>query len=112
MTINSMHIRAVMQDGIADIKVLIQHPMDTGLLKDAKTGQFIPAHYIRQLVASIQGKTVLEAEWGIGISRNPYLNFRVANVRPGDTVDIRWTDNLGNSDTAQTVIESADQPPG
>ncbi len=111
MAIHSMHIRAVVQNGIADIKVLIQHPMDTGLLKDAKTGQFIPAHFIRQLVASIQGKTVLEAEWGPGISRNPYLNFRVANTHPGDTVEIRWTDNLGDSDTAHTVIESAEQSP-
>jgi sulfur-oxidizing protein SoxZ len=42
-----MKIRATLQGDVADIKVLMNHPMETGQRKDAKTGQAIPAHFIQ-----------------------------------------------------------------
>ena len=35
-----MKIRATMQGDVADVKVLMNHPMETGLRKDSKTGQY------------------------------------------------------------------------
>jgi sulfur-oxidizing protein SoxY len=37
-----MRIRATMAGDVADVKVLMNHPMETGLRKDAKTGQLVP----------------------------------------------------------------------
>ncbi|MGB5180139.1 MAG: thiosulfate oxidation carrier complex protein SoxZ, partial [Gammaproteobacteria bacterium] len=34
-------MRAAITDGVTTIKALISHPMDTGLVKDKKTGQTI-----------------------------------------------------------------------
>ena len=39
----SIKMRAKISDGVTTVKVLISHPMDTGLQKDKKTGKKIPA---------------------------------------------------------------------
>ena len=70
-----MRIRATMAGDVADVKVLMNHPMETGLRKDAKTGQLVPAHYIQEVTATINGAAVLNAEIGGGVSKNPYLCF-------------------------------------
>ncbi|MFN3973589.1 MAG: thiosulfate oxidation carrier complex protein SoxZ, partial [Gemmobacter sp.] len=64
-----MRIRAQMQGDVADVKVLMNHPMETGTRKDAKTGQLVPAHFIQEVTATLNGKTVLEAELGPAVSR-------------------------------------------
>ena len=55
-----MQIRARMMGGdVADVKVLISHPMETGTRKDSKTKNLIPAHYITEVIATLNGSTVL-----------------------------------------------------
>jgi len=56
-----MRIRATMAGDVADVKVLMNHPMETGLRKDAKTGQLVPAHFITEVTATINGAPVLAA---------------------------------------------------
>ena len=46
----SIKMRAKNTDGVTTIKALISHPMDTGLMKDKKTGKTIPAHFIQEVV--------------------------------------------------------------
>lgn len=105
MAQHSIKARAKMStDDVADIKILIMHPMDTGLIKNAKTGEVIPAHFIKQLTVTLNGKTVLDADLGIAISKNPFFDFRVKGAKVGDTLVINWLDNLGDSDTLQTSI--------
>ncbi len=104
MADHPMKIRAVMSGGVADVKVLISHPMDSGLLKNAKTGQAIPAHYIKELTATLNGKTVMQADWNGEVSKNPFLNFRIKGAKAGDTVAISWTDNLGETGAQQATI--------
>ena len=41
-----MKIRASMKGDVAEIKCLMNHVMETGLRKDSKTGQIVPAHFI------------------------------------------------------------------
>ena len=53
-----MRIRATMAGDVADVKVLMNHPMETGLRKDAKTGQLVPAHFITEVSATINGAPV------------------------------------------------------
>ena len=45
---SSIRVRATANGDITEVQTLIQHPMDTGLVKDAR-GELIPAHYIQQL---------------------------------------------------------------
>lgn len=93
-----------MEGNIADVKVLIQHEMETGLRKDAKTGNLIPAHFINQVVATLNGRTVLDAQWGVGIAKNPFIGFRIKGAKPGDKVGINAVDNLGARFDDEAVI--------
>ncbi|MDD2894286.1 MAG: thiosulfate oxidation carrier complex protein SoxZ, partial [Halothiobacillaceae bacterium] len=69
-----MKIRAAVKDGMTEVKILMQHEMETGLRKEAD-GTVVPAWFITEVKAEYEGKTVLEAQFGQSISKNPYLMF-------------------------------------
>jgi sulfur-oxidizing protein SoxZ len=103
---SSIKMRATLgDDGATTVKILISHPMDTGLVKDKKTGNLIPAHFIQEVVCEHNGTNVLTAEWGPAVSKNPYLSFRFKGAKAGDTVKVKWVDNQGNSDTGEATIQ-------
>lgn len=98
-------LRAFVGDnGIATIKAILFHPMETGLRKDKKTGQTIPAHHITEAVVEHNGKNVLTCLWGTGVSKNPFLSFDLKNSKVGDSVKISWVDNKGGSDSAEAKL--------
>lgn len=99
-----MKIRATMAGDSADIKVLMNHPMETGQRKDAKTGQLIPAHFIQTVTAQLNGKTVLDAQWSQAISKNPFLGFKVKGAKAGDKVTVSWADNKGEKNSADATV--------
>jgi sulfur-oxidizing protein SoxZ len=101
----SIKMRAKNTDGVTTIKALISHPMDTGLVKDKKTGQTIPAHFIQEVVCKHKDTTVMTANWGAAISKNPYLSFKFTGGASGDTVKLSWVDNKGEKDSSQTTIK-------
>ena len=98
-----MRIRAQVKDGLTDVRVLMSHPMETGLRKDT-AGKIIPALYINEVKATSGGKTVLTAKWGQAISQNPYLQFRFKGAKAGDKVVVTWTDNSGDTRTDEVAI--------
>ena len=98
-----MRIRAQLKDGLTDVRVLMSHPMETGLRKDS-AGKTIPAVYIEDVKATSNGKTVLTAKWGQAISQNPFLQFRFKGAKAGDKVVLTWTDNTGDTRTDEAVI--------
>ena len=69
-----MKIRAAVAGDTTEIKVLMNHEMETGQRKDAK-GETIPAWFIQNVAATWNGKTVLAAQWGTAIAKNPFLSF-------------------------------------
>jgi sulfur-oxidizing protein SoxZ len=99
-----MKIRATASGDTADIKVLMNHPMETGLRKDAKTGELVPAHYITTVTATVNGNTVLKAGMGGGVSKNPYLGFKVKGAKAGDKVVVSWEDNKGDKRTDESTV--------
>ena len=101
----SIKMRAAIADGVTTIKALISHPMDTGLVKDKKTGEAIPAHFIQEVVCKHKDTTVLTANWGAAISKNPYLSFKFKGAAAGDTVSLSWVDNKGEKDSAEATIK-------
>lgn len=99
-----MKIRALLQGDVADVKVLMNHPMETGQRKDPKTGQTIPAHFIQTVTATLNGRPVMEAHWSQSISKNPFLGFKVKGAKAGDRVGVSWVDSKGDSNAAETTI--------
>jgi sulfur-oxidizing protein SoxZ len=101
-----MRIRATVKDGKVDVRVLMSHEMETGQRKDAK-GVLVPAWFIQNVVATHNGRTVLSAQWGPSISKNPFLNFHFTGGKPGEKVAITWTDNRGDKRTDEIAITAA-----
>ncbi len=98
-----MRIRAASSDGVTEVRVLMSHPMETGQRRDS-AGEFIPAHYITQLTAKHQDKTVLIANLGPSVSTNPYLAFKFNGGASGESVEVSWVDNKGESRTDTVQI--------
>ena len=98
-----MRIRAKLEGDKAVVRVLMAHEMETGQRKDS-TGKIVPPHFIQSVLATHNGKTVLSAQWGPAISKNPYLQFQFAGAKAGDKVAITWTDNKGDKRTDEAAI--------
>jgi sulfur-oxidizing protein SoxZ len=105
MASKSIRIRANIKGDVTEVKALMSHPMETGLRKDKKTGEKIPAHFIKEVTAEHKGTSVMVAQWGVAVSKNPYLSFKFKGGAAGDTIKISWVDNKGESDTGETTIK-------
>ena len=98
-----MRIRAQMAGSMVDVRVLMAHEMETGQRRDA-AGKMVPAWFIQSVTATCNGKTVLSAQWGPAVSKNPSLSFRFSGAKAGDKVIVTWTDNKGDKRTDEAVI--------
>jgi len=105
MAKKSIKIRAKVKGDVTTVKALMNHPMETGLRKDKKTGKLIPAHFINEVKATSGGNTVMTAYWSGAVSKNPYLSFKFTGGNKGDDVEISWTDNQGGSDSGTAKIK-------
>lgn len=99
-----MKIRAQLSGDLAEIKILISHIMETGQRKDSRTGQVVPAHFIQHIVVGLNGKTVMTAQWGAAISKNPFLGLKVKGAKAGDKVTVNWEDNQGERNSAEATV--------
>ena len=98
-----MRIRATAKDGgMVNVKVLMAHEMETGQRKDAN-GALVPAHFIRSITATCQGRVVLSGQWGPAVAKNPFLEFNFKGQK-GDKVSVTWEDNKGESRTDEATI--------
>ena len=68
------------------------------------SGKLVPAHFIRTVTATFQGKTVLSAQWGPAVSKNPYLEFNFKGGQKGDKIAVTWEDNQGEKRTDEATI--------
>lgn len=75
------------------VRLLIQHPMDTGYLQDL-TGKLVPRNIIRVLTCHLGSQEVFRIEPSSGISANPFFEFY---VRASATAEfkIEWVDDKG-----------------
>jgi sulfur-oxidizing protein SoxZ len=96
---SSTKIKAKLKGDVTEVKALMTHPMDTGLAKDKKTGEVIPAHFIQEVVCKWKDQVVMTALWSGGVSKNPYLAFKFKGAAKGDTIELAWTDNTVYSET-------------
>ena len=98
-----MRIRAQAQGSGAVVRVLMSHEMESGQRKDA-AGQVIPAWFIQEVGVQLNGKPVLNAQWGTAVSKNPFVQFTVKGAKAGDKIAIAWTDNRGDKRTDEAVV--------
>jgi len=98
-----MRIRANLVGDSTEVKVLMSHEMETGQRKDAQ-GKTIPAWFIQEVNATWNGKTVLAAQWGPGVAKNPFVSFKFKGGAKGDKVVISWVDTRGDKRTDEATI--------
>ena len=98
-----MRIRAQAAGSNATVRVLMSHEMETGQRKDA-SGATVPAWFIQEVTAQHNGKTVLSAQWGPAVAKNPFLQFSVKGAKAGDKITISWVDNKGDKRTDEATV--------
>jgi sulfur-oxidizing protein SoxZ len=98
----AMKISARLQGDMADVRILMRHPMETGTRKTA-TG-IVPLHFIQSVIVQHNGKTVLDSQWSQAISRDPFLGLRIKNARAGDKITVNWLDNTGDKRSDEVTI--------
>jgi sulfur-oxidizing protein SoxZ len=98
-----MKMRATLGNGYTDIRVLMTHPMETGLRKDPD-GKIVPLHFIQSVIVKVNGKTVVDGQLSQAVSRNPVFTFRVKGGAKGDKIEVSWLDNLGETNKTEAAV--------
>lgn len=101
-----MKIRAQIEGDVCTVKVLMNHPMETGQRRDVRTGQLAPAHFIQTVTANLNGRLVMEAQWTQAISKNPFFGFKIKGAQLGDRITVAWVDNLGDKNSTDAVVRA------
>ena len=98
-----MKIRATLKGDVAEVRVLMVHPMETGQRKDTE-GKIVPMHFIQEMTVRVNGKVVIEGQISQAVSRNPVFSFRLKGVKAGDKLEIAWLDNRGERSQSEAAI--------
>jgi sulfur-oxidizing protein SoxZ len=98
-----MRIRAQAQGDKVTVRVLVSHEMESGQRRDG-AGKLIPAWFIQTISATHNGKTVMSAQWGPAVSKNPFTQFMFKGGKAGEKVIVTWVDSKGDKRTDEAVI--------
>lgn len=98
-----MKIRAQAAGDKATVRVLMSHEMESGQRKDA-AGNLVPAWFIQEISATLNGKVVMTADWGPAVSKNPFLQFTIKGAKAGDKVGVTWKDTKGDTRTDEATV--------
>lgn len=98
-----MRIRAQMAGDKATVRVLMTHEMETGQRKDS-AGKVIPAWFIQEVTVAHNGATVMTAQWGPSIAKNPFMQLSVKGAKAGDKITVSWVDNKGDKRTDEATV--------
>ena len=101
---STIRVRAVANGTTTEVQALVQHPMDSGFVKDAK-GELIPPHYIEVVEFEYGGKSLFTALWGPAVSKDPYVKFSFKGGSKGDDLTVSWIDNKGGTDSLVAKIQ-------
>lgn len=87
---------------VIEIKVLIQHPMETGF-RTGVDGKLIPRDIIQTFSCTYAGQEVFSAELFPAVAANPFFAFNTLAVESGELV-FRWVDNGGKEESQTATI--------
>ena len=85
-----------------DVKILISHPMESGQRRD-QLGQPIPRDIINHFLCTLDGETVLDADFFPAIAANPFLSFSVEAEKSG-VLTLTFTDDHGVTQTETAAV--------
>lgn len=97
-------IRATQQGDLTEIRILMQHPMETGQRKDPATGQTVPVHFIQTFLVSVNGKPLIDGQLNTSVSKNPLFAFRAKGLKGGDKISVSWIDSKGATRSDETLV--------
>ena len=90
---------------VVKVRILIQHPMDTGYLQDL-LGKLVPRNVIRLLICKLGSREVLRVEPSSGIAANPLFEFFVRATETAE-MHVTWVDDKGQrGEHTQTMVVS------
>jgi sulfur-oxidizing protein SoxZ len=98
-------IRAQLAGDKTTVRILMTHEMESGQRKDP-LGKLIPAWFIQDVTVQHEGRTVLSAQWGPAMSRNPFLQFVLKGARAGDRIRVSWVDNRGERRSDDATVST------
>lgn len=78
---------------VVDIKVLLQHPMETGF-RTGPDGKLVPRNIIHSLRCLYLREEVFAAELFPAVTANPFFAFTLVAETTGE-VEILWVDDSG-----------------
>ena len=89
---------------VIEIRVLIQHPMETGF-RVGTVGEVLPRDIIRRFACTWDGEPVFAATLHPAIAANPYLAF-TARAEASGTLEFTWSGDNGfaQTETRRVVV--------
>ncbi|MEO7403816.1 MAG: thiosulfate oxidation carrier complex protein SoxZ [Burkholderiales bacterium] len=88
---------------VIDIRMLIQHPMETGY-RVTESGGTVTRNVIRTFTCKYDGVEVFRADLSSGIAANPYLQFSTVAEASGE-LEFSWIDDAGQRETERRSIK-------
>jgi sulfur-oxidizing protein SoxZ len=85
-----------------EIRTLIDHPMETGLRRDA-SGRLVARNMLTRFEARANGEVVFAADFANGTSANPTLTFHV-RVAGETLIETVWISEAGQRFAASGSI--------
>lgn len=83
---------------------IIKHPMRTGLQRDLVSQGYVPAFYIKKATFTYNDKPVMDVDFGVGTSEDPYLRFNFIPDSPG-ALQVKAMDNEGKAFSHETLVK-------
>ena len=74
------------------------------LFRSDNSGNLVPAWFIQNVTVNHGARTVLSAQWGPAVAKNPFLHFRFTGAKVGEKINVVWTDNRGDKRSDEATI--------
>jgi len=101
-----LNVEAPIKFGEANpVTFLIKHPMFTGLQRDLASGGYKPAFFISKVSFNYNSKPVMDADFGVAISEDPYMRFFYLPDAPGK-LEVTALDNEGKTFTHEVDVNN------
>ncbi len=91
---------------VVKVDFIVIHPMETGLRKDKKTGNVIPAHYINDIQFFYDDKLVTKMDIWESVSTDPYFSINLKVTKKAE-LKVVYKDNTGELNEKSTTLKPA-----
>ena len=93
------------KDGdVVKVNFMVMHPMETGMRKDKKTGQLVPAKYINSVKFDYNGNVITTMNVWESVSANPVFTIDM-KINGKGKLTVTFTDSTGEVNENSIDIE-------